>query len=487
MLIPIILSGGAGTRLWPVSRAGHPKPFIKLPDGQSLLQKTLLRAAAVATTGKGPVLTVTNRDHYFLTRDEYAGIDCTPPAQLASLQLAPLQLDYLLEPAGRNTAPAIAAAALALRQQYGDETVMLVLPADHLIADTAAFAAAVDCAHSLAEQGWLVTFGIPPTAPETGFGYIEAGAALDAAPPARAVARFIEKPPIEQAREYAASGHHFWNSGMFCFRVGDILNALDVYAPAVASAVANCWAATDSTQLPVTLDAATFSHVPDISIDYAVMERAGRVAVVPAAFDWSDIGSWSALADTVTADDNGNRILGEALLVDAGNCYINAPDRIVACIGINDLLIVDTPDALLVAHRDQAQEVRQIVGQLKHQGHATVKLHRTVFRPWGSYTILEEGPRFKIKRIVVKPGASLSLQMHHHRSEHWVVVSGTAQVTNGAREILVKTDESSYIPAGTPHRLSNPGVIDCVMIEVQSGDYLGEDDIVRFDDIYGRN
>lgn len=484
MLIPIILSGGAGTRLWPVSRAGHPKPFIQLPDGQSLLQKTALRAAAV---GDGRVLTVTNRDHYFLTRDEYAGIEFTQP----------VHFDYLLEPAGRNTAPAIAAAALALRQQFGDDAVMLVLPADHLIEDTAAFGAAVDCARGLAEQGWLVTFGIPPTAPETGFGYIEAGAALDAVPPepaeahlahlARVVARFIEKPPVEQARVYATSGRHFWNSGMFCFRVGDILDAMAIYAPEMANAVANCWAATAGAQPPITLDADTFSRVPDISIDYAVMEKAGRVAMVPVTFDWSDIGSWSALADTVAADDNGNRILGEALLVDAGNCYINAPDRIVACIGINDLLIVDTPDALLVAHRDQAQEVRQIVGQLKRQGHETVQLHRTVFRPWGSYTILEEGPRFKIKRIVVKPGASLSLQMHHHRSEHWVVVSGTAQVTNGAREILVKTDESSYIPAGTPHRLSNPGVIDCVMIEVQSGDYLGEDDIVRLGDIYGRS
>ncbi|MBA3033083.1 MAG: mannose-1-phosphate guanylyltransferase/mannose-6-phosphate isomerase [Gammaproteobacteria bacterium] len=473
MLIPIILSGGAGTRLWPVSRAGHPKPFIQLPDGQSLLQKTALRAAAV---GDGRVLTVTNRDHYFLTRDEYAGIEFPQP----------VQFDYLLEPAGRNTAPAIAAAALALRQQFGDDAIMLVLPADHLIEDAAAFRAAVDCARALAETGWLVTFGIPPTSPETGFGYIEAGPAQDDAPPARVVACFIEKPPVELAQEYVTSGRHFWNSGMFCFRVGDILNAMSVYAPEVANAVNDCWAATATDQLPVTLDADTFGHVPDISIDYAVMEKAGRVAVVPVAFDWSDIGSWSALADIVAADDNGNRILGEALLVDAGNCYINAPNRIVAGIGINDLLIVDTPDALLVAHRDQAQEVKQIVGQLKRQGHATVNLHRTVFRPWGSYTILEEGPRFKIKRIVVKPGASLSLQMHHHRSEHWVVVSGTAQVTNGEREILVKTDESSYIPAGTQHRLSNPGVIDCVMIEVQSGDYLGEDDIVRMEDIYGR-
>lgn len=475
MLIPIILSGGAGTRLWPVSRAGHPKPFIKLPDGQSLLQKTVLRAAAI---GAGHVLTVTNRDHYFLTRDEYAGIDFA----------APLQLDYLLEPAGRNTAPAIAAAALALQRQYGDTAVMLVLPADHLIDDTAAFGAAVACARTLAEQGWLVTFGIAPTAPETGFGYIEAGAAIDAGT-ARAVTRFIEKPPIEQAQTYAASGHHFWNSGMFCFRVGDIIKALENHAPAVMQAVADCWSATAVDQLPVTLDADSFGRVPDISIDYAVMEKAAmdnKVAVVPATFDWSDIGSWSALADTVAADGNGNRILGEALLIDADHCYINAPNRIVAAIGIHDLLIVDTPDALLVAHRDQAQEVRQIVGQLKRQGHDTVKLHRTVHRPWGSYTILEEGPRFKIKRIVVKPGASLSLQMHHHRSEHWVVVSGTAQVTNGEREILVKTDESSYIPAGTQHRLSNPGVIDCVMIEVQSGDYLGEDDIVRMEDIYGR-
>lgn len=476
MLIPVILSGGAGTRLWPVSRAARPKPFIKLDDGESLLQKTALRAAAVCD---GPILTITNRDYYFLSRDEYA----------ATRFRRPVSFDYLLEPAGRNTAPAIAAAAHAVRASHGDDAILLVLAADHLIQDVQAFNAAVATATQLAARGKLVTFGIPPTAPETGFGYIEAGAAETGAANARAVSCFIEKPPLAQATDYLASGRHFWNSGIFCFSVGSILAALEESAPELAQAMAACWQATAATAEPRVLDPELFARVPDISIDYAVMEPAaaqGRVSVVPAAFDWSDIGSWSALADTVKADERGNRICGEALLVDTENCYIQADNRIVATIGVDNLLIVDTPDALLVAHRDQAQEVRQIVGELKRRGHDSVSVHRTVHRPWGTYTVLEEGPRHKIKRIVVKPGASLSLQKHHHRSEHWVVVAGTAKVTNGEQEILVRTDQSTYIPSGTMHRLSNPGVIDCVMIEVQSGDYVGEDDIVRLEDNYGR-
>lgn len=476
MLIPVILSGGAGTRLWPVSRAAFPKPFIRLADGESLLQKTALRAAAVSD---GPMFTIANRDNYFLTRDEYA----------ATLFPRPVEFEYLLEPVGRNTAPAIAAAALAIQAEYGAEAVLLVLAADHLIEDNRAFADAVAIATKLATLGQLVTFGIRPSSPETGFGYIEAGNEIADHEPARSVGRFVEKPPLVEAETYFSSGRHFWNSGMFCFTVGAILKAFDRYAPEVANTVKTCWQATVHSVPPRFLDPASFACVPDISIDYAVMEPAaarGQVAVIPSSFGWSDIGSWSALANTLPADVNGNRVQGEVLLVNSENCYIQASHRVVAGIGIENLLIVDTPDALLVAHRDQAQEVKQIVNLLKQQGHDSVSHHRTVHRPWGTYTVLEEGPRFKIKRIVVKPGAKLSLQKHRHRSEHWVVVAGTAMVNNGDLEVLVHTDESTYIPAGTAHRLSNPGVIDCVMIEVQSGDYVGEDDIVRLEDHYGR-
>ncbi|NWG31696.1 MAG: mannose-1-phosphate guanylyltransferase/mannose-6-phosphate isomerase [Rhodocyclaceae bacterium] len=467
--IPVILSGGAGTRLWPVSREALPKPFIKLPDGESLLQKTLRRA--VALPGVTAVLTVTNRDHFFLTRDEYGATDGLPP------------LDYLLEPFGRNTAPAIAAAALHVAARHGKDAQLLVLPADHLINDQASFAKAVEAARRLAAAGWLVTFGIRPLAPETGFGYIEAGAPLDAG---FKVARFIEKPSLDKAQAYLAAGNFTWNAGMFCFAAGAMLDALRAHAPELLAAVEATLAATDFAKQPPVLAAESFKQAPDVSIDYAVMEKSDRVAVVPAAFDWSDIGSWNALAELTPPDGQGNRVAGEAVLVDAGNCYVQGEDRVVAAVGVDNLLIVDTADALLVADRSRAQDVKAVVQQLKLASHDSVRHHRTVHRPWGSYTVLEEGPRFKIKRIVVKPGASLSLQMHHHRSEHWVVISGMARVVNGEREIFVRTDESTYIPSGTPHRLSNPGRIDCVMIEVQAGDYVGEDDIVRLEDNYGR-
>jgi len=470
--IPVILSGGAGTRLWPVSREALPKPFIKLPDGESLLTKTLLRAASLP--GVTEVLTVTNRDHYFLTRDEFES--CVPPQGLPPL-------GYLLEPFGRNTAPAIAAAALHVAERFGPEAVLLVLPADHLISDQAGFAEAVAAACQLAGEGWLATFGIRPTAPETGFGYIEAGAATGAG---FQVARFVEKPTRETAAEYLAAGNFTWNSGMFCFAAGTLLDAMRIHAPALLGAVEATLAATDFAKLPPVLSAEHFKQVPDISIDYAVMEKADKVAVIPAAFDWSDIGSWNALAELTAADGSGNRIVGEAVLVDAANCYVQGGDRVVAAVGVDNLLIIDTADALLVADRARAQDVKAVVQQLKLTAHDSVRHHRTVHRPWGTYTVLEEGERFKIKRIVVKPGASLSLQMHHHRSEHWVVVSGMARVVNGEKEIFIRTDQSTYIPAGTAHRLSNPGVIDCVMIEVQTGDYLGEDDIVRLEDKYGR-
>ena len=468
--VPVILSGGAGTRLWPVSREALPKPFIKLPDGESLLQKTLKRAMALPDVTA--VLTVTNRDHFFLTRDEFERTAGAPP------------LDYLLEPFGRNTAPAIAAAALRVAAIHGDDAQLLVLPADHLIDDLAAFAASTAQARKLAAAGWLVTYGIAPTAPETGFGYIEAGAALDGG---YRVARFVEKPDAGKAAGYLAAGNFTWNSGMFCFAAGTMIEALRRHAPQLLAAVEATLAATDFAKPPAVLAAEAFKQVADISIDYAVMEKAEKVAVVPAGFDWSDIGSWNALAELTPPDGRGNRVAGEAVLVDASNCYVQGEERVVAAVGVDNLLIIDTADALLVAERGRAQDVKAVVQQLKLTAHDSVHHHRTVHRPWGSYTVLEEGERFKIKRIVVRPGASLSLQMHHHRSEHWVVVSGMARVVNGEQEIFIRTDQSTYIPAGTPHRLSNPGVIDCVMIEAQTGDYLGEDDIVRFEDKYGRN
>ncbi len=473
MLIPVILSGGAGTRLWPVSREAHPKPFIVLRDGQSLMQKTLLRAAALKPDS---ILTITNRDYFFITRDAYAEVE------LASS----IALDYLLEPVGRNTAPAIAAGAMRLREQFGDAATMLVLPSDHLISDVAGFTAAVRAARDLADQGYLVTFGITPSAPETGFGYIEADQARTLGSSGLAVRRFVEKPSRAKAEEYLASGRYYWNSGMFCFRVGEFLSELARCAPEVSDAVNVAWQATPRNQVPVAVDPESFARIADISVDYAVMEKAERVAVVPSRFDWSDIGSWQALGELVPADSNGNRVQGEVVLVDSKDCFVQSEDRLVAALGVQNLLVVDTPDALLVADRSRAQDVKSIVARLKSSGHESARLHRTVHRPWGTYTVLEQGPRFKIKRIVVKPGASLSLQYHHRRSEHWVVVSGSAKIVNGKHEIVLGADQSSYIPAGTQHRLSNPGEVDCVMIEVQSGDYLGEDDIVRLEDTYGR-
>lgn len=474
MLIPVILSGGAGTRLWPVSRVAHPKPFIQLPDGQSLLQKTFMRAAGL--DGVTEVLTVTNRDYYFKTRDEY--IACKSSANSS----------FLLEPCGRNTAPAVALAALYVANVYGPATKLLVLPADHLISGLDAFAVAVSSASQLADQGYLVTFGIQPTTPEVGFGYIEAGEDLG---PGRAAKRFVEKPDAIRAAEYIAAGNYYWNSGMFCFQAGTLLVAMEGVCPELVLAARDCWDAscgcTELGAATVKLDPETFTAQPDISIDYAVMEKASNVAVVSCDIDWSDIGSWNALRDLVAPDENGNRSLGDAVIVDSRNTFVQSEDHLVAAVGVDDLIIVDTQDAVLVAHRDKCQDVKKVVQHLKQHGHEAYRLHRTVSRPWGSYTVLEEGPRFKIKRIEVKPGAALSLQMHHHRSEHWVVVSGMARVVNGDREIFVHANESTYIPAGTQHRLSNPGVIDCVMIEVQAGDYVGEDDIVRFDDNYGRH
>ena len=471
-LVPVILSGGAGSRLWPVSREALPKPFIKLGDGLSLLAKTLGRAVAIAD-GNG-ILTVTNRDYFFLTRDEYDRTARGGP-----------QLDYLLEPVSRNTAPAICAAALDVAKRHGKDTVMLVLPADHLIKDEKAFAIATGEARKLAEGGWLVTFGIEPTRPETGFGYIEGGESLGGM--SAKVNRFVEKPDARSADDMVKSGRYSWNSGMFCFAASAVIAAFKEHAPEVLRAVEAAIAATDYAKAPPVIAEAEFAKAPDISFDYAVMEKAERRAVVRAKFDWNDIGSWTALADLTAADDAGNRVNGEAVMIDAKRCFIQSDHRVVAAVGVEDLLIVDTPDALLVAERGRAQDVKSVVQKLKLSSHETVRHHRTVHRPWGTFTVLEEGSRFKIKRIVVKPGASLSLQLHHHRSEHWVVVAGMAKVVNADKEMMLRPDESTYIRAGAAHRLSNPGAIDCVMIEVQAGDYVGEDDIVRLEDNYGRS
>ncbi len=471
-LIPTILCGGAGSRLWPVSRELHPKPFIRLADGQSLLQKAWLRG--VAQPGVVETLTVTNRELFFKTEDEYREV---------AVQHKDLVNSYILEPFGRNTAPAIAAAALHVAARHGEDALLLVLAADHLIADQTAFAQAVVVAMQLAAQGKLVTFGIHPDTPETGYGYIEADG--------NKVLRFVEKPSLEKAQKYVASGNYLWNSGMFCFSAGTLLREMHLHCPNILATTRACMEqsrlAQSKNHTQIELDPETFGLVPDDSIDYAVMEKSKNVAVVPCSIGWSDIGSWSALGDLTPPDTEGNRIEGDVILHDVSNCYIQSNQRLVGAVGIDNLIIIDTPDAVLVADRSRAQDVKHLYTRLKAQGHEAHRLHTTVHRPWGTYTVLEEGPRFKIKRIVVKPEASLSLQMHHHRSEHWIVVSGMAKVVNGDLELFVNTDESTYIPAGHKHRLQNPGVVDLVMIEVQSGEYLGEDDIVRFDDVYGRH
>ncbi|MFI4969341.1 MAG: mannose-1-phosphate guanylyltransferase/mannose-6-phosphate isomerase [Lysobacterales bacterium] len=510
MLVPVILSGGTGTRLWPVSRSAYPKPFMRMGDGESLLRKTLDRALRLADGGQ--VLTVTGRDYYFLTRDEYAQ---RPRADLD-------KLPFLLEPAGRNTAPAIVLAALHARDHVGAGAVLLILPADHLIRDIDAFVADAGRAAALANDGWLVTFGIRPTHPETGFGYIRMGDAIaqtadssDLAAPApfrpadtfprfagegkaeqpaaagvsmgREVAAFVEKPDMQTAESYVASGDYVWNSGMFCFRADTLLAVAADVCPDVLKAAEACHAHAINHESPIEFHRETFLAQPDISIDYALMERASKVAVVPATFDWSDIGSWKAMSDLETDTDSaGNRVRGQAIIVESENCYIQSDTRMVAAVGIKDIVIVDTGDAVLVSHRERAQQVKLVVERLRATNHAAASVHQTVRRPWGSYTVLEDADDCKVKRLTVKPGHVLSLQLHHRRSEHWTVVEGTAKVRIGEEEFLLQRNESAYIPMNTVHRLENPTATDIHLIEVQCGDYFGEDDIVRLEDRYGR-
>ncbi|MGM0543972.1 MAG: mannose-1-phosphate guanylyltransferase/mannose-6-phosphate isomerase [Pseudomonadota bacterium] len=477
-LIPVIISGGVGSRLWPVSRETHPKPFMELPGGDNLIHKTFLRAASL--DGVEDIVTVTNQDLYFKTDDEYRSVD---------VGAKKINLHYILEPFGRNTSAAVAAAALYIQERHGPDALMLVMAADHLIQDDQAFSDAVKNACQVAKQDWLVTFGIEPQYPETGFGYIEANKSKEVNE-SYEVERFVEKPHYEKAREYIDAGNYYWNSGIFCFSVKTLIDELGRHASEVLELVAKSLMAGKTTkgegQECVRLDRVVFDKVNNISIDFALMERSSRVAVIPCDIGWSDIGSWNAVSELIKADENGNRCEGEVLLHDSNKNFVYSPERLTALVGLENLLVVDTPDALLVAHKDNAQDVKYIVKKLKESKHETHLLHRTVHRPWGTYTTLEEGERFKIKRIEVKPGASLSLQMHHHRSEHWVVVSGMARVVNDEDEFYLNTNESTFIRASHNHRLENPGVIKLVLIEVQSGDYLGEDDIVRFEDTYGR-
>ncbi|MEM1413102.1 MAG: mannose-1-phosphate guanylyltransferase/mannose-6-phosphate isomerase [Pseudomonadota bacterium] len=472
-IIPVVLSGGAGTRLWPVSRRAHPKPFMQLADGDTLAEKTWRRAARIA--GEGPILTVTSRDYYFYTRDLYQKLGAEDQ-----------RARFLLEPMGRNTAPAIGLAALALQAEFGDDAVMLVMPADHLIADQERFEAAVARARRLAGQGYLVTFGMYPTHPETGFGYIRQGEALGD-DTGFEVAAFVEKPDLETARSYLASGEYHWNSGMFCFTAGALLAALQAHAPDVLEGIHAVFDGLDTDMNPLEVPAETFAECPSISIDYAVMERASNTAVVVADFGWSDIGSWKAIAELYESDDAGNRIRGKAVLVGSRDCFVQSEERLVAAVGLDNVVVVDTGDAVLVANRDQAQDVGQVVSQLHELEHESAIFHTTVHRPWGSFSVLEDADDCKVKRLVVKPGQVLSLQRHQRRAEHWTVVRGTAKVRIGDEEILLEENQSTYIPVNTLHRLENPGTEDIHLIEVQTGDYFGEDDIERFEDIYGRS
>jgi mannose-1-phosphate guanylyltransferase len=476
-LVPVIVCGGAGTRLWPVSREAFPKPFMRLADGQSLLQKAYLRAAGLP--GVTEIMIVSNRDTYFLVKD-----DC------GEVKVDGVQLGFVLEPIARNTTAAIAAATLVARERYGDDAVLLVMPADQLVEDVEVFSQAVQLATRSASEQGIVVFGIQPTRPETGYGYIEVSERQSSQTSLVPVKQFVEKPSTDVAQQFLEAGRYLWNAGMFCFRPDTMLGELDIFAPQIAAHVTRAFEHADRSEsgggFVVELEISAFKNAESVSIDYAVMERSSHMSVVTCDMGWSDIGSWKSFSELVPADANGNRVEGVVALHDVTQCYIRGEDRMIGALGLRDIIIIDTPDALLVADRNRTEEVKAIVGQLKHSGHDSYILHRTMHRPWGTYTVLEEGDRFKMKRIVVKPGASLSLQMHHHRSEHWIVVQGCADVICGEKLVQLQPNESTYIPAGHKHRLANPGVLDLILIEVQCGEYLGEDDIVRFEDVYGR-
>ena len=471
MLVPVILSGGAGTRLWPLSRELHPKQLLALAAKQTMLQETAVRLSGLDAA---PPLLVCNDAHRFLVAEQLRQLDIKPAA-------------ILLEPFGRNTAPAIALAAhAALRLAAATaepDPVLLVLPADHVIRDVAAFQAAVRTALAIVHQGGLATFGIVARSPQTGYGYIRRGASISGV---HRIDKFVEKPNLERAQAFVDSGEYYWNSGMFMFHARRYLEELERWAPLIAQVCRTASETAISDLDFIRIDPKAFAACPSDSIDYAVMEKTGDAVVVPLDAGWSDVGSWSALHEASAADENGNVVRGDVLIEDSSGCYLYSESRLVAAVGLKDTVVVETKDAVLVAPRDRVSDVKKLVGRLKELGRYEHSLHREVFRPWGSYDSLENGQRFQVKSLKVKPAGQLSLQLHHHRAEHWIVVSGTARITRGDEVFLLEENQSTYIPLGVKHRIENPGKIPLHIIEVQSGGYLGEDDIVRFKDQYGR-
>jgi len=471
MLHPVILSGGIGSRLWPLSREHYPKQLLALVGEQTMLQNTVTRLENIPHLA--PPIIVCNEDHRFLVAEQLRCINIKPSA-------------ILLEPVGRNTAPAIAIAALSALEK-DPEAVLLVLPADHLIQNVDVFQITVGKALSAAEQNLLVTFGIVPTKPETGYGYIKAGEKIGETSTYK-VAQFVEKPNIETATQYIETGDYFWNSGMFLFKAQRYLDELNNFEPKIFEV---CKRAFDKLSLDlnsdfVRVDEELFTSCISKSIDLAVMEKTANAAIMPLEAGWSDIGAWSALWEVSKQDNNGNILQGDIFTEQVRNCYLRSENRLLAAIGIENLIVVETADAVLIAHKDQAQNVKNVVEFLKKTGRSEANLHRKVFRPWGSYETIDNEPRFQVKKIMVNVGASLSLQMHHHRSEHWVIVKGTAKITRGDEQLLLTENQSTYIPLGIKHRLENPGKIPLEIIEIQAGSYLGEDDIIRFEDHYGR-
>lgn len=474
LITPVILSGGSGTRLWPLSRELYPKQLLPLVGTHTMLQNTVARLRGI--DGAGAPLIVANDSHRFMVAEQMRMIGVKPAA-------------IMLEPVGRNTAPAVAVAALHASSRKKDP-VLLVLPADHVIKDEASFHAAVAAGEKLAEQGRLITFGIVPTGPETGYGYIKKGKKLgtkgSTKASAYAVERFVEKPDRATAKNYVSSGDYLWNSGMFMFRASAFLKELRRFAPTMLAACTRAYRTSARDLDFLRLGEEAFAASPGDSIDYAVMEKTSGAAVIPLDAGWSDVGSWSSLWEVHPRDRSGNAIAGDVIAKDMKNSLIHAGSRLVAAIGLKDVVIVETADAVLVAHKDHSQKVKQVVDDLKGGKRDEALLHRRVNRPWGAYECIDSEERFQVKRITVNPGASLSLQKHMHRAEHWVVVRGTARITRGEKVVTLSENESTYIPLGVRHRLENPGKIPLELIEVQSGTYLGEDDIVRFDDKYGR-
>lgn len=467
MITPVVLAGGTGSRLWPLSRQMNPKQFLKLCGDETLLQQTLARFNGLDVTA--PAI-ICNDEHRFLVAEQLREVGVT-------------NASILLEPVGRNTAPAIALAALSVRQK-GEDPLLLVLAADHYIEREEVFREAVATATSLADRNKLVTFGIVPKHAETGYGYIQRGDHLDDL--GFEVARFVEKPDALTAEQYLASGEYYWNSGMFMIKASVYLQALEEFQPEILKACEKALEYGETDLDFVRVDAEAFAECPDNSIDYAIMEKTDAAAVVPLDAGWSDIGSWAALWEIGDKDESGNVSKGDVLAQNTTNCFIQADHKLVATVGVDSLVVVETKDAVLVVHKDKVQDVKKAVNALKNDGRHEHMNHREVYRPWGVYDSIDNGERYQVKCITVKPGAKLSLQMHHHRAEHWIVVSGTARVTIGEREFLVTENQSTYIPVGEVHCLENPGVIPLELIEVQSGSYLGEDDIVRLKDQYGR-